>query len=1212
MAQYRSPPPLNFEEPKWDIWKAQFQTFRKVTKLHEEAEDVQIASLKYCMGYESEEIVETFNLTEAEAKKFDIVFSKFDSYFKPKINVIRMRRIFQRKMQLATENEETYLRGLYIAAQDCQFGDLKKERIRDQLIAGLRDEKLTEKLEHLYMSSNVFTLDTVVEYTRTYCDIREGRKKEEKEQEQIVAAINYNKTSRAFSSKNIPTDTDSKACGYCGTQHERNRCPAYKKKCAVCGRLNHFARVCRSNMRRQHLQEVTEEQGDVQEEESSNFFLGNINNFSDDWTVSININSHYNVKFKVDTGADVSVISYETYAALNPKPKLCSSSKILTTPAGKLEYIGVINCLLAYRNLSVEGEIFVMKHRSASNNLLSRKVAHYLKIVQFLGELNIKIDDSLFGFGCWNTEPVKFHVKSNFLPVAIYTARKIPVKLMQPVKLALSKMVEEGIIESIKTPTDWASGMVPVPKQNGTKVRITVDFRNLNKCLKREIFQIPTFDELSYQLRGAKIMSKLDAASGFFQIPLDEESRDYTTFLTPFGRFRFKRLPMGVNIAPEIYQRKMCELLEGIDGVLIYMDDVIVFGNSNDNHDKALHEVLNRIKNSGLKLNKEKCEFRRTRIEFLGHIISEHGIEISPSKTEAIRNLKIPENINDLRRILGMINFITKFIPNAQNDLGPLNELLRKDAHWCWGPFQQAAFDKLKEFLCHAPALAFFDPNKAIVVSADSSSYAIGGVILQRHEKILRPVAYCSRMLNTSERNYAQIERELLALVWTCDKFSMYLQYQEFTLQTDHKPLVPLINKKSLLDCPVRCQRLLMRLARYSPDAVYVPGKYLVVADSLSRDINEIISNDDSLHNDIECYAIQNINSHPISDTKLSEIIREQNRDNLIRVVKESVSCGQFNDEIIAFNHVYYKYINDLSIVNDLLVYCNRIVIPDTMRKEILKRVHDDGHLSLTKCRERIKETVWWPSISKDLTTYVDNCMFCQIHKRRNKCEPIIPSKLPDKPWDKIGLDLFELDSKRYLIAVDYFSRWFEVIEMKTISSECVIRALKRLFTTFGIPEIIRSDGGLQFDSLMFKNFANDYNFVHLISDPYFPQGNGCAERAVQAAKRLLRQSDPVAALMAYRSTPLETTGYSPAQLLMGRNIRTKLPVLPMKLMPRWPSFNNVIKTDYLCKSRSANSFNKRNGARVLPPLHTGQMTRIRLPGDKQWSSPEKIHEKTE
>lgn len=243
MAQYRSPAPINFEEPKWDHWKSQFLTFRKVTKLHTDEEDVQVASLKYCMGPEAEEIMATFGLNSTDEKKFDVVLKKFDEYFKPKVNVIRLRRLFQRRMQLTTENEESYLRTLYNAAQDCDFGTLKRERIRDQFIAGILDEKLAEKLEHAYMNNREnFTLDFVVEYTRTYCDVKEGRKQERDAMKESNIPYEISEVRNSY-------DNRAGNCKYCGQTHVFGKCPAYGKRYTACNKLHHYARVCRGNPR---------------------------------------------------------------------------------------------------------------------------------------------------------------------------------------------------------------------------------------------------------------------------------------------------------------------------------------------------------------------------------------------------------------------------------------------------------------------------------------------------------------------------------------------------------------------------------------------------------------------------------------------------------------------------------------------------------------------------------------------------------------------------------------------------------------------------------------------------------------------------------------------------------------------------------------------------------------------------------------------------
>ena len=322
MAQYRSPSPLDFFEPKWDQWRSQFITFRLVTELNKKDEEVQVASLKYCMGPEADDIFKTFGLSEENQKIFDVVLKKFDEYFKPKVNIIRMRRIFQRRIQQTHENEDTYLRALYAAAEDCNFGDLKKEKIRDQFIGGLLDEKLSEKLEHLYMSEpKIFTLELVTEYARTYCDIWIGRQKEREAMKQKHIDEVKGRQKHVDEVKNKPRSSpaDRKqphvySCGYCGESHGRGSCPAYGKICKQCGRKNHYAKVCRSARRTRYIREVTEshERQEPATEEDE-YFLGEcIGSNGDKWNVDIEIDNKY-IKFKVDTGADVTILNYSSY-----------------------------------------------------------------------------------------------------------------------------------------------------------------------------------------------------------------------------------------------------------------------------------------------------------------------------------------------------------------------------------------------------------------------------------------------------------------------------------------------------------------------------------------------------------------------------------------------------------------------------------------------------------------------------------------------------------------------------------------------------------------------------------------------------------------------------------------------------------------------------------------------------------------------------------
>ena len=401
-----------------------------------------------------------------------------------------------------------------------------------------------------------------------------------------------------------------------------------------------------------------------------------------------------------------------------------------------------------------------------------------------------------------------------------------------------------------------------------------------------------------------------------------------------------------------------------------------------------------------------------------------------------------------------------------------------------------------------------------------------------------------------------------------------------------------------------------MRLARYTVKAEYIPGKYLVVADTLSRlqpkEISEgLVANlDEEVASFVDC-AVAN---HQGTQSTLQRIKIDQKKEKSIAEAIIKTKNGWLDEDRI---HTFYAARGDLSISNEeILLYRNRLVIPTSMRREMLKKTHGTAHLSLTKCRQRIKESLWWPGISADLSNWIERCNFCQIHKRKQRAEPLNPSTLPDRPWQKLAMDLFEFDSQKYLITVDCFSRWIEVDPLKSTSSKAVIDKLDQHFSRFGIPEVIRSDGGPQFASHEFESFCRSNDIYHSLSAPYHPQGNGAAERAVQTAKRLVKTENLTEALKDYRSTALEVTGYAPCQLLMGRMIKTLLPLADDALTPQWPNFEEVKKTDAAAKEKYAVNFNRRHGARKLPDIQPNAKVRVRKGNEKKWSDPLSIEKK--
>jgi len=736
-------------------------------------------------------------------------------------------------------------------------------------------------------------------------------------------------------------------------------------------------------------------------------------------------------------------------------------------------------------------------------------------------------------------------------PYSVNVPRRVAVSLMEPVKRELDRMKNLGVIAPVDEPTEWCSGMVGITKSNG-QVRICVDLTKLYKSVCRERYPLPAVEQILSQLSGATVFSKLDANSGFWQIPLSSESTRLTTFIIPFGRYCFHRLPFGITSAPEYFQRQMSEMLKDKQGVVCLMDDVLVYGATQQEHDERLEAVLETMSANGMTLNEAKCQFSQKKILFLGQEIDEHGIRPDPAKISAIWTMPRPTNLPELRRFLSMTNHLSKFVPNLADRTKALRDLLVKDREWVWGTPQQQAFEDLNHVLTSTPVLALFNPSSYTVVSADASSYGLGAVLLQKQSHgELNPVAYISRSMTLTEQRYAQIEKEALALTWACERFADYLLGLNFHINTDHKPLVPLFSTKNLEELPIRVQRYRLRMMRFNFTISHVPGKLLVIADTLSRAPVEAPSNNDrELAIQSQAFVNLVLQCLPASEQRIEQIKESQQKDRgLVQIM--SYCQSQWPDKASLSSNIqpYYSVRAELSVENGLLMRGCRIVIPPELQREMLNKIHE-GHLGITKCRARARQSVWWPGMSQELEKKVRDCYECCKYQRR-RVDPMLPSSLPDLPWQKVGTDLFEWKNSKYLLIVDYYSRYIEISHLDHSTASAVITHTKSIFARHGIPEVVYSDNGPQFQAAAYTQFASTYQFKHVTSSPYFPQSNSEAERAVATIKSLLRkEGDPYLALLAYRSTPLEI-GYSPSQLLMSRTLRSSVPVTREQRRPK-------------------------------------------------------------
>ena len=419
--------------------------------------------------------------------------------------------------------------------------------------------------------------------------------------------------------------------------------------------------------------------------------------------------------------------------------------------------------LCEHKNKYMSVEFQILERVS---NVLGLKTSTEMKLVKRIESITedilSKYTDTFTGLGCITGVTHHIKVDPNYKPV-VHPPRKVPVTLRSKVKDELERMERLNVIERVHKPTDWVNSMVTIVKPNG-KLRICIDPLHLNQAIKREYYPMKTIEEVATRMPNAKVFSVLDASSGLWQVKLDHDSAELCTFNTPFGRYMFKRLPFGISSAQDVFQSVMSEMFEDIDGVEVIVDDILIWGENEKQHDTRLKQVLNRAKQRNLKLNREKSQIKLNQISYIGHILGHDGLKPDPKKVKAIVNMKPPTDKEELQRFLGMMTYLTKFIPNFSQLAAPLRVLLEKNTEWHWTQKQETSFESLKRMITNSPVLKFFDPKKPTRVSVDTSSKGIGAVLLQDQY----PIAYASKSLTTCQQNYAQIEKEMLAIVFGC------------------------------------------------------------------------------------------------------------------------------------------------------------------------------------------------------------------------------------------------------------------------------------------------------------------------------------------------------------------------------------------------------------------------------------------------------------
>lgn len=717
----------------------------------------------------------------------------------------------------------------------------------------------------------------------------------------------------------------------------------------------------------------------------------------------------------------------------------------------------------------------------------------------------------------------------------------------EQLKKEIEVMLENDVIEECDSA--WASPVVMVPKKDGS-VRVCVDYRKLNAITIPDRYPLPRMDDLLHAAKSTTYMTTLDLQSGYYQIEVALEDRDKTSLITPFGTFRFKRMPFGLRNAPATFQRMINRFKIGIHDVCIlaYLDDIIICSDTFQRHLQDIEVVLKRLLAYKLRLNAKKCNFCCSHVKYLGHILKPEGIAVDPGKVQAIIERKEPRNLKELISFLQTCSWYRRFINKYAEIARPLTNLTKKTAIWKWEKDEQEAFNILKHALSSPPVLKQAVDGMPFAIQTDASAYALGAVLLQGEGKDEHPIEYASRLLSAAERNYSTTEREALAIVWACDKFRGYIEGSQIKLLTDHQPLKWLLSIKSPTG---RLARWGLQLQQLNFSIEYVPGKMNATADMLSRPPCAVENHDDT-ENCICAFFID------MPNKTQSQIREEQLKDEYL---KDIITSLENQDE----NSI--KWMNRSYILNDGILYCYsnddcddaQLVIPSHERATILKVHHDDstaGHYGTERTIARIAGRYFWPGMRAEIAKYVKNCIECQRFKATNlKPAGLLQTTSSKQRFEVVAVDLFgplpqtEDNFKWILIVEDVASRWTELFKLSDATSEaCAKILIEEIFLRYGFPRRIKSDNGVQFVSAIMQQVTYCLGIQQQLTPLYHPEANPVERknRDLKCQLSIMVQENHAnwdiclpAIRFAMNSSKCQSTGYSASFLTFGREMRT-------------------------------------------------------------------------
>ncbi|XP_046145480.1 uncharacterized protein K02A2.6-like [Osmia bicornis bicornis] len=1038
---------IEFYDPtryKWSTWLQRLEGAFTVFQIQDDQR--KLTYLLQYIGMESyAKLVCLMNNTNPYESTYPQVCIKLKAFFDPEPLETAEAFTFQSYKQKEEESIADYAAQLQKLSVNCGFGNFLQNALRNQFVFGLRDsnvqmrlletQRLTfEKAVNIAQTMELAGLSTTrirdlptaqIEHIRTSTNRTKhandtNTQRSNRPNAPRRSVQRKGKGPPQENTRNLPVK-----CFRCGREHLVTACTLDRNiTCNGCGKRGHLQKVCFGAPKQTNTVETI-------------LILHNVHTVlgREKLTAELQVDGR-RITFEVDSGAAVSLISASQAKRLFPKYRLYNTDlKLRSFCKNDIKVKGFIKVNVSYNNISGKLNLYIVD--TECTPLLRREWMHKLLDTNTLQSLTFKgpeehqihtivpneqsvsaLLDKYESITKQVEEPIKgFYAKLNLRTDAkpvFLKHRKLPFKLQEAVENEIGKLVKREVLIPVPS-SEWATPIVPVIKKNG-EVRICGDYSvTLNKNIVIDQRPLPTFDELVSSMSGMKYFSKIDLRKAYLQLQVVPEDQHLLTISTHCGLYKVTRLMYGIASAPAIWQRTIETILQGIENLSVFLDDIKIASKTKEKHVSKLEEVFKRLHDANVKINLEKCEFFKSHIQYCGYIIDANGIHKDPAKIYAIARMPKPRNVSEVRAFVGFVNYYGRFIKNLSTILYPLNNLLKKTVQFRWTKDCDQAFTRAIQEFRDNKILAHYDSTLPLVLATDASQYGVGAVLSHKLPDGTEKIIQCaSQTFSDTQRKYAQIDKEAYAIIYGIKKFHQYLYGTKFTLVTDHRPLTQILAPSKSLPTftTLRMQHYALFLRAYNYEIQYRRSEDHANADGLSR----LPLYEKSCEYDvIDMLHIHTVHTLPVT-TK--EIAASTQKDATLCELRDMVESGTSNKKFENIN------IQEFSIHDNILLRNDRVVIPQQLRARVLKELHS-GHFGAAKMKSLARKLMWWQHMDRDIEDCAKSCTVCSMHKNN---PPKISTHIweePAEPFERVHADFAgPFLGKNFLILVDAFSKY--------------------------------------------------------------------------------------------------------------------------------------------------------------------------------------------